>query len=168
MGRRSAANPIMPGVLIAFREDPAAPWTLAVVRRVKKRLAGKRIEIGVEYVGRDPRRIVVVVPDSDASPDRPAGSEQPRFAALYLPESATHPVLPIKTLVMPARGLASGDRLSVRSRAAVYTIQLKESLEEQSDFVWSPFDVLDRWLKDERGIGCRVERQPVTASYMFG
>ena len=148
-GPTSAANPIVPGVLIAFRENAASPWTLAVVRRVKKRMAGKRIEIGVEYVGSDPRRIVVVVPDSDARPDRPAGSEQPRFAALFLPESAAHPVLPIKTLIMPMREHAPGDRLSVRSRAAVYTIRLKEPLEEQAEFVWLPFDILDRWLKNE-------------------
>jgi hypothetical protein len=94
------------------------------------------------------------VPDSEARPDGPRGSEQPRFAALYLPESAGHPVLPIRTLITPVRGLAPGDRLSVRSGAAAYTIQLKEPLEEQSDFVWSPFDVLDRL--------------PMTASYMFG
>ena len=148
-GAALAANPIMPGVLIAFREDSTSPWMLAVVRRVKKRMAGKRIEIGVEYIGRDPRRIVVVVPDSDGSPDRPPGGEQPRFAALFLPESAQNPVLPMKTLVMPTCERASGDRLSVRSRAAVYTIQLKEPLEEQAEFVWSPFDILDRWLKDQ-------------------
>ena len=55
----------------------------------------------------------------------------------------------MKTLVLPARGLAPEDRLSVRSRTAVYTIQLKEPLEEQADFIWSPFEILDRWLKDE-------------------
>ena len=33
-------NPIMPGTLIAFRESAATPWTLGVVRRVRKRLAG--------------------------------------------------------------------------------------------------------------------------------
>jgi len=148
-GPTSAANPVVPGTLIAFRDDSGSPWTLAIVRRLKKRMAGKRLEIGVEFVGNDPRRIVVVVPDSDARPDRPAGSEQPRFAALFLPESAAHPVLPIKTLIMPMREHAPGDRLSVRSRAAVYTIQLKEPLEEQAEFVWSPFDIVDRWLKEE-------------------
>ena len=67
-GPTLGTNPIMPGRLIAFRENAAAPWTLAVVRRVKKRLAGKRVEIGVEYLGRDPRWVVVVVPDAEASP----------------------------------------------------------------------------------------------------
>jgi hypothetical protein len=148
-GPTPVANPIAPGVLIAFREDGASTWTLAVVRRVKKRLAGKRVEIGVEYLGKNPRRIIVVAADADVSPAGPPGGESPRFAALYLPESATHPVLPIKTLVLPARGLAPEARLSIRSRADKYTIQLKEPLEEQADFIWSPFEILDRWLKDE-------------------
>jgi len=37
----------------------------------------------------------------------------------------------------------------VRSRRSVYTVRLKEPLEEQSDFIWSPFEILDRWVKDE-------------------
>ena len=79
----------------------------------------------------------------------PLRSVQPRFAALYLSESGKQPVLPIKTLVLPAQGLSPGDRLSVRSRTSVHTIRLKESLEEQADFIWSPFEILERWLKDE-------------------
>ena len=147
-GPTLGTNPIMPGSLIAFRENAAAPWTLAVVRRVKKRLAGKRVEIGVEYLGRDPRW-VVVVPDSESSPAGSPGSAPTRFAALYLPQSATHPVLPMKTLVLPVRGLAPEDRLSVRSSTSVHTIQLKEPLDEQAEFIWSPFEVLERWRRDE-------------------
>ena len=148
-GPALAGNPILPGVLIAFRDDAASPWTLAVVRRVKKRLAGKRVEIGVEYLGNDPRRIVVVLPDSDASPDGPPGSAPLRVAALYLRESSGHPVLPFKTLVLPACGLAPEARLSMQSRTEGYMIQLKAPLEEQADFTWSPFEILDRWQKDE-------------------
>jgi hypothetical protein len=51
--------------------------------------------------------------------------------------------------VLPARGLGPEDRLSVRSRTSVHTIQLKEPLEEQAEFIWSPFEILERWLKDE-------------------
>ena len=140
-------NPALPGALIAFREDAASPWKLAIVRRVKKRLAGKRIEIGVEYVGKAPRW-VVVVPDSSPRPGQSPDSKPPRFAALYLPESTEHPVLPIKTLILPARGISPEGRLSVRSRSSVHAIQLKEPLEEQADFIWSPFEILERWLKD--------------------
>ena len=148
-GPTLSTNPIMPGTLIAFRENVAAPWTVGVVRRAKKRLAGKRVEIGVEFLGRDPRWVVVVVPDAETSSDRPSESAAPRFAALYLPQSATHPVLPMKTLILPTRGLAPDDRLSVRSRTSVHTIQLKEPLDEQAEFIWSPFEVLERWLKDQ-------------------
>ena len=152
-GPTLGTNPLLPGVLIAFREDADTPWTLAVVRRVKKRLAGKRVEIGVEYLGRDPRWVIVVGPDSDTSPTGPPGSAPPRFAALYLPLSTELPVLPMKTLVLPARGLSTEDRLSVRSRTSVHTIQLKEPLDEQAEFIWSPFEILDRWLKEERSSG---------------
>ena len=147
-GPTLGTNPIIPGALIAFREEAAAPWTLAVVRRVKKRLAGKRIEIGAEFLGRDPRRIVFDSATETGSA-RPATGVPARFAALYLPESTRYPALPLKTLILPSCGLAPEDRLSVRSRTDGGTIQLKEPLEEQSDFIWSPFEILDRWLRDE-------------------
>ena len=147
-GPTLGTNPIIPGALIAFREDAASPWTLAVVRRVKKRLAGKRIEIGAEFLGRDPRRIIF---DSatESGAAKPATGVPARFAALYLPESTRYPVLPLRTLILPSCGLAPEDCLSVRSRTDGGTVQLKEPLEEQSDFIWSPFEILDRWLRDE-------------------
>jgi hypothetical protein len=150
-GAAFSGHPAIPGALIAFREDESETWSLAVVRRVKKRLAGRRIEIGAEYLGMGPRWVVIVVSDSDAKPGKAADNESQRFAGLYLPESNEHPLLPMKTLVLPACGLSPGDRLSVRSRSSVHTVRLKEPLEEQADFMWSPFEILDRWTKDERG-----------------
>jgi hypothetical protein len=144
-GPAFGANPVAPGTLIALREDSAAPWVLAVVRRVKKRLAGKRIEIGAEYVGSNPRGVIAsVVGDPKAGLGATAGSENPRFAALYLRESAEHPVLPIKTLVLPARRFAPEERLTLRSATAVHTVALKEPLEEQGDFIWTPFEIVDQ------------------------
>ncbi len=143
-GPTADASPIMPGALIAFRDGAASPWTLAVVRRVKKRLAGKRIEIGVEFVGNDPRRIIVLAADSAGSTAGPVGSERPRYSAIYLPQSAKHPVLPIKTLVLPARRFTPEGLLKLRSRSAVYAVRLKEPLEEQADFLWSPFEIVER------------------------
>ena len=116
----------------------------AWARRVSpKRLAGKRVEIGVEYLGRDPRRVLVVIPPSGTVAGASPGSEPPRFAALYLSGNSKSPSLPMKTLVLPVRGLASNDRLSVRSHKDTYTIQLKEALDEQAEFVWSPFVILE-------------------------
>jgi hypothetical protein len=147
-GAMNPANPVTPGALIAFREHSAGTWSLGVVRRVRKRLGGKRMEIGVEFVGSDARRIVVATETGAEGPEQPQAAKEERFAAIFLPESANYPVVPMKTLVLPVRGLAAGHRLCVRSRAAVRTIVLGEPFEEQADFMWSPFDIVDRWLKD--------------------
>jgi hypothetical protein len=148
-GPALAANPTIPGALIAFREDAAAPWNLAVVRRVKKRLAGRRIEIGAEYLGKGPRSVVVVVAESDARPDKVADTELPHVAGLYIPESTEPPLPPIKTLILPACGLSPGDRLFIWSRTSVHAIRLKEPLEDRAEFIWSPFEIFDHWLRDE-------------------
>jgi len=114
------------------------------VRRID-RLAGGRIEIGAEYVGTGPRGVIVgLASDPDRIYSGPPSSERARFAALYLPESVKRPTLPIKTLVLPARRFATAEHLMLWSAAAVFTIRLKEPLEEQSGFVWSPFEILDR------------------------
>jgi hypothetical protein len=124
------------------------PWTVAVVRRVKKRLAGKRVEIGAEYLGSNPRRVRRHHPGlgehaaaarrrrpSTLRRDLPAGEHTP---ALRAGEDARPSV---------ARTCA-GDLLSVRSHTDHCTIQLGEPLEEQAGFVWSPFEILDRWLRE--------------------
>ena len=148
-GPTHARNPIMPGMLLAFREIHAVTWTLGVVRRVRKRLGGKRAEIGVEFFGSDARRIVVMANPKLDEPDGSQTGEDDRFAAIFLPESRDHPTLPIKTLILPGRGLMPADRLSVRSRSAIYSVVLKEPFEEQADFAWMPFDIVDRWTKEE-------------------
>jgi hypothetical protein len=80
--------------------------------------------------------------------ERPAGVEPPRFAAIFLPESTQPPFVPFRTLVLPARGFAPENLLTVRSHTDHCTIQLGEPLEEQAGFVWSPFEIIDRWLRE--------------------
>ena len=147
-GATHPLNPIVPGILVAFHEATATGWTIAVVRRVRKRLGGKRVELGVEFIGRDARRVIVARDEGERRPDQADARIDDRFAAIYLPESPRYPMVPMKTLVLPSRGLKADDRLSVRSRASVHTIVLKEAFEEQADFLWSPFDIVDRWLRD--------------------
>ena len=137
------SNWMIPGTLIAFRERAAAPWTLAIVRRVEKQ-ADNRADIGVEYVGKNPRAVKVgVAGASGRGQAESSAGEQVNFAALFLPESATQPVLPVKTLVLPARKFDPDDRLILRSATTLFTIQLKKPIEEQGDFVWLPFEIVD-------------------------
>ena len=89
---------------------------------------------------------MVVQDIAGANNERP-GDNVPRFGALYLSESTEHPVLPMKTLILPARGILPGARLSVRSRTSIHTIQLRQPLEEQAEFIWSPFEILEHRVK---------------------
>jgi len=156
-GPAIADNPTIPGALVAFRES-GSPWTLAVIRRVKKRLAGRRVEIGLEYLGKAPRWVVSVICDASASRRKTAKEEQ-RFAGLYLPGLATSPM---KTLVLPACGFGAGIRLEVRSRTSVHSVRLKEPLEEQADFVWTPFEILDCRVKTEAESSTGAQAEPVS------
>jgi hypothetical protein len=148
-GRIADSSRVLPGALVAFREHGNTAWTLAVVRRVRKRI-GDRIDIGVEYVGQNALAVNLAVdgdragPSNDAPPDR----KRKRCMALLLRESVRHPHMPFKTLILSPREFRAGRRLSLRSDGAEYTIRLKEPIEEQDGFVWLPYEIVFRTATD--------------------
>ena len=140
-GRIPDARRLLPGLLIALREDKTGPWTVAVVRRLN-RLMGNNVEIGVEHLGRNPQRIVLLAAPggqpigvSDARPDR--------FVALYFPESEAFPKIPIKTLLVPTCEFVPGRVVTMLSTAKEVVIRLKEALEYQAEFVWTSFEPVE-------------------------
>jgi len=142
------SNRMLPGALVAFRERDDMPWTLAVVRRLQKRI-GDRIDIGVEYVGQNPLGVTMTDDDERASPTNAlADGKRHRCAALYLSESAKRPTMPFKTLILSPPEFTAGRCLRLRSDDANYTIRLKEPIEEQDDFIWLPYEVVDRGASD--------------------
>ena len=54
------ASKVSPGTLVAIRDDETMRWSLVVVRRLKTRI-GDRIDIGVEYVGQNPRGVTMAL-----------------------------------------------------------------------------------------------------------
>ena len=155
LGPTLAANPIIPGALVAFREDSTTPWSLAVVRAREEAPRGQ--------AGRDWRRVSWTGSALGRrragircrSPFRTAGGRASTLRRAFSSGKCEPPRAADEDAVLPARGLAPDDRLSIRSRKSVHTIQLKEPLEEQADFLWSPFEILDRWLKDVPASGKR-------------
>jgi hypothetical protein len=140
-GRVADARRVVPGLLIAFRDHKVGGWTVAVVRRLN-RLIGNNVEIGVEHLGRNPQRIILL-----SGPDSPetgvASETRPdRFVALCLPESHTGLKIPIKTLLMPACEFVPGRVMTMLSTVKEVVIRLKEPLEHQADFVWTSFEPL--------------------------
>ena len=82
------ASRVLPGTLVALREHENTPWTLAVVRRLRKR-TGDRIDIGVEYVGQNPIAVNLAADGDRADPSNPSSQKKRKhYAAIHLHESS--------------------------------------------------------------------------------
>jgi hypothetical protein len=135
---------VVPGTLVAIRDDESMRWSLVVVRRLKGRI-GDRVDIGVEYVGQNPRGVTMAFKASDLDGTQDSNNETTGiFTALYLRESAKQPIMPFKTLIMSTAKSTGTRSLTLRSATAEYTVRLKEPIEEQDEFVWLPYEVLER------------------------
>jgi hypothetical protein len=136
-------NLVIPGSLIIIRESETAPWIVSVVRWFR-RLMVDHVEIGVEYLGREPRFVKLVANDDGDlaifdAPDRSSRC----FAALYLPPSEEHPTMPIKTLLFPALEFRIGCDVTLLSSDAIYRMRLNEPIQQQFEYVWTSFSVID-------------------------
>jgi hypothetical protein len=143
-GKIDDLNRVIPGSLIAIREDETSFWSVTVVRRLR-RLMVDYVEIGVEHLGRGPR-FVKLVADRAANPsvDESADSGQRCFAALYLPPSELCPTMPIKTLLLPARDFTNDCVLKLLSSNATYALRLNNPIQQQFEFIQSSFTVIDK------------------------
>jgi cyclic-di-GMP-binding protein len=143
-GQTADLNKVIPGSLITIREAENTQWTVAVVRRLR-RLMVDHVEIGVEHIGRKPRFVKLVNGFYPIPSVNDAGNNTLRtVGALYLPASEKHPSMPIKTLIVPASAFNAGRAVTLLSSTATYTLRLNTPLEQQSDFVWTSFAVIDK------------------------
>lgn len=143
-GKTADLNRVIPGSLVAMRVNETVPWTVAVVCRVR-RLMVDYVEIGVEYLGRKPRFVKIVMDDTfDPSAGPLRGAEPKCIGALYLPPSAEHPAMPIRTLLLPARERRPSDDVTLLSSNAIYRLRLNEPIRRQMEFVWTPFTVTQK------------------------
>jgi hypothetical protein len=143
-GQVDNLNRVVPGSLIAIRDNETAPWTVSVVRWFR-RLMVDYVEIGVEYLGRKPR-FVKMVPDYDRDPAiaTAPGSGSRCFAALYLPPSREYPTMPIKTLLLSTGEFRTDCDVALLSSDATYRIRLNEPIQQQFEYAWSSFTVIDK------------------------
>jgi hypothetical protein len=142
-GQIDDLNRVIPGSLVAHRDDEATPWTVSVVRWLR-RLMVDHVEIGVEYLGRKPRYMKMVAGgDDEADPALPDAASS-CFAALYLPPSEAQPAMPIKTLLLPASRFVAGCEMALLSAETTYRVRLNEPIHQQSDFVMTSFAVLEK------------------------
>jgi hypothetical protein len=134
-------NGVIPGSLIAVRESHTGPWIVSVVRWFR-RLMVDYVEIGVEYLGREPR-FVKLVTDSDVPVAEAPNGASRCFAALYLPPSAEYPTMPIKTLLLPANDFRTDSDVTLLSSSATYRMRLSQPIQQQYEYVWTSFAFVD-------------------------
>jgi len=146
-GQVDDLNRIIPGSLVAIRERADAPWTISVVRRFR-RLMVNFVEIGVEHIGRRPS-VVKIVAKPSAQGGTPGAYANGRFVALYLPPSETRPVMPIRTLLLPARKFDADGRITLLSSNSNYTLRLNEPIQQQFEYLWASFTVVDDGIVPE-------------------
>ena len=140
-GQIDDLNRIIPGSLVAIRQRVDAPWTISVVRRFR-RLMVNFVEIGVEHLGRRPS-VVKIVAKPSGQRGAPGEYADGRFVALYLPPSESQPVMPIRTLLMPARKFDTEGRIALLSSNSTYTLRLNEPIQQQFEYLWASFTVVD-------------------------
>ena len=149
-GKTADLNRVIPGSLIACRASGNAPWSIGTVRRLR-RLMVDHVEIGVEYIGSNPRFVKMVADHHlDASVDGLLAAGLKCFGALYMPPSERFPVMPIKTLLLPAREFRADGRMTLLASNAVYALRLNEPIQRQFEFVWTSFTIVDRTRVVER------------------
>jgi hypothetical protein len=144
-GKTADLNRVIPGSLLALRTSESAAWSLAVVRRLR-RLMVDHIEIGVEYIGHNPRFVKVVIGERfDPSVVSLRDADPRCVGALYLPPSDAFPSMPIRTLVLPQREFRPDGCVTLLAANAIYTLRLNEPMERQMEFVVAPFAVVRKF-----------------------
>jgi hypothetical protein len=143
-GQIDNMNRVIPGSLIALRDNETAPWTVSVVRWFR-RLMVDHVEIGVEYLGRKPRLVKLVAGhDADVAVGTLPETASRCFAALYLPPSERYPTMSLKTLLLPAREFRTGCEVTLLSSTATYRMRLNEPIQKQFEFVLTTFSIIDK------------------------
>jgi hypothetical protein len=142
-GQIDNLNHVIPGSLIAVRDSETTPWTVAVVRWFR-RLMVDYVEIGVEYLGREPRFVKMVTDyDRDLATAEAPNFPSRCFAALYLPPSEEYPTMPIKTLLLSAGAFRTDSDVTLLSSNATYRMRLSKPIQHQFEYVWTSFAVID-------------------------
>ena len=143
----SAANAITLGTLAAIRPQGEAPWTLGIVRRMKK-MTTERAEIGLQVIANSLIGVDLVErrksPEAEYSVDGEATTSSGRtFQGLFLTLRKREADTPIQSLIVPAAEYQPSKRLKLMTSKAVNPIRFGRLLEQQPDWVWATVDLLD-------------------------
>jgi hypothetical protein len=133
--------------ILGIQDEGDDRWKVGIIRRMKK-LAGGRIEAGVEIIGVHSLLISprpVHARDTGYSVDGIDVSAEGRgFDALYLPPSTGGRGDPLRSMLVPASEYEDRRQLYIALGGTSYTVELSQTLERTKDWVWTRFVVLER------------------------
>jgi len=138
------------GGLVAVRQSDVSDWVLGVVRRLNK-VSSDDVEAGVSLIA---ERVVPVVLHAKRDPKEDLGfvvngidmsTIGARFEGLYLPPpSRPDKPLSVKTLIVPTSEYADGRQVILTTDRSVYTVALRNLVEQRSEWSWAAIQIVDK------------------------
>jgi len=143
----SVANAITLGTLAAIRPHGQTPWTLGIVRRMKK-MTADRAEIGLQVIANTLIGVDLVEQrkslDADYSVDGEATTVNGRtFQGLFLALRKREADSAVQSLIVPASEYQPAKRLKLMTSKAINPIRFGRLLEQQPEWVWATVEPLD-------------------------
>jgi hypothetical protein len=138
------------GALVAVRQSDVTDWVVGVVRRLNK-LSNDEVEAGISLIA---ERVVTVALHTKREAKEEFGmvvngvdqsTMGARFEGLYLPPpSRPDKPLSVKSLIVPTPEYADGRHLILTTGRSIYTIALRQLVEQRAEWSWAAFQVVEK------------------------
>jgi hypothetical protein len=143
----SVANAVTLGTLAAIRPHGQSPWTLGIVRRMK-RMTTDRAEIGLQVIANTLLGVDLIEQrknlDADYSVDGEATTINGRsFQGLFLALKKREADSMVQSLIVPAAEYQPTKRLKLLTSKSSSPIRFGRLLEQQPDWVWATVEPLE-------------------------
>jgi cyclic-di-GMP-binding protein len=143
----SVANAVTLGTLAAIRPHGQAPWTLGIVRRMK-RMSADRAEIGLQVIANTLVGVDLIEQrknlDADYSVDGEATTINGRtFQGLFLALKKREGDTSVQSLIVPAAEYQPTKRLKLLTSKSSSPIRFGRLLEQQSEWVWATIEPME-------------------------
>ena len=143
----SVANAVTLGTLAAIRPHGQTPWTLGIVRRMK-RMTADRAEIGLQVIANTLVGVDLVEHRKSTDTDYSVNGETTTVSGrafhglfLSLKKRETDPA--VQSLIVPAAEYQPTRRMKLHTSKAVNPIRFGRLIEQQPDWVWATVEPLD-------------------------
>jgi hypothetical protein len=143
----SVANMVTLGTLASIRPHGHSPWTLGIVRRMR-RMTADRAEIGLQVIANTLIGVDLIEQrkggDGDYSVDGEAITVNGRmFAGLFLALRKREADSAVQSLIVPAAEYQPAKRLKLQTSKSINPIRFGRLLEQQPDWVWATVESAD-------------------------